>query len=366
MLKAVSWWSSQIFYDRYLLFMLSLVLSFSVGCVSLALPHVPHEYPEYTATPYESRLRQLTLPEDEAELEDVDPVTGEILILKGDSPSGLFLISPERPRMMQQLANGIQSPRSAALSKNTLIVNGSQFLTENVSGAISEADIFRYRLFATSKKTTAAAQFLAEGQGSIHGMDVSDDGKRVVFSSDNEMWMIMVETGQRYALGKGISPTWSPSGQQIVFTRPTEKIELFAANNRFNVTVTVGTLWRISWDGSQVTQLIPEKLSPNTTLEESAVSPDGKYVAFVRLRYKPLGNIGQANIKQIQAASRLSRASSNIWLLNLETSVQTKLTSHPGLDSSPKWSPDGKVIYFQSTRASSLAKEAQCVWALSL
>ena len=42
---------------------------------------------------------------------------------------------------------------------------------------------------------------------------------------------------------------------------------------------------------------------------------------------------------------------SEIWVRNLETNIQEKLTDHPSIDTSPSYSPDGKYITFNSDRS---------------
>jgi TolB protein len=42
---------------------------------------------------------------------------------------------------------------------------------------------------------------------------------------------------------------------------------------------------------------------------------------------------------------------SEIWVRDLETNLQEKLTDHPSIDTSPSYSPDGKYITFNSDRS---------------
>jgi dipeptidyl aminopeptidase/acylaminoacyl peptidase len=43
----------------------------------------------------------------------------------------------------------------------------------------------------------------------------------------------------------------------------------------------------------------------------------------------------------------------DLWLVNLDGSGLTRLTSDPAADNNPRWAPDGKSIYFLSTRSGS-------------
>jgi eukaryotic-like serine/threonine-protein kinase len=56
------------------------------------------------------------------------------------------------------------------------------------------------------------------------------------------------------------------------------------------------------------------------------LSPDAKLVAFAR------------------------GAPADIWWLDIDKKVSTKLTTDPGNDQNPRWSPDGKTVAFDSTR----------------
>ncbi|MFY2562692.1 LpqB family beta-propeller domain-containing protein [Corallococcus terminator] len=72
-------------------------------------------------------------------------------------------------------------------------------------------------------------------------------------------------------------------------------------------------------------------------LSSPRVSPDGKQVAYV-LRTTDL----EAN-----------RGRNDLWLVNIDGSGSRQLTSHPDSDSDPTWAPDGKSLFFLSSRGGS-------------
>lgn len=80
-------------------------------------------------------------------------------------------------------------------------------------------------------------------------------------------------------------------------------------------------------------------------VSEPAVSPDGKLVAFT-LRTTDLA---------------ANRGRTDVWLLDVATKGLRRLTTHEAGDSSPRWAPDGRTLYFLSTRSGSSQ-----VWKLSL
>jgi dipeptidyl aminopeptidase/acylaminoacyl peptidase len=74
-------------------------------------------------------------------------------------------------------------------------------------------------------------------------------------------------------------------------------------------------------------------------LSDPQVSPDGRYVAYV-LRETDM----EAN-----------KGTTDIWLLDLgqKQAQPRRLTSDPANDSSPRWAPDSRALYFLSTRGGS-------------
>ncbi|MGB9005793.1 MAG: S9 family peptidase [Candidatus Aminicenantales bacterium] len=72
-------------------------------------------------------------------------------------------------------------------------------------------------------------------------------------------------------------------------------------------------------------------------ISDPAVSPDGKRIVFV-LRTTDL----EAN-----------RGRTDLWLTDADGKNLRPLTTHPAADLNPRWSPDGKFVWFLSTRSGS-------------
>ena len=98
---------------------------------------------------------------------------------------------------------------------------------------------------------------------------------------------------------------------------------------------------------AQVRPLTADDVVRLKRISDPQVSPDGHYVAFV-LRETDV----EAN-----------RGRTDVWLLDLtqKDSTPRRLTQNEANDSSPRWAPDSRTIYFLSTRSG----QSQ-VWRLSL
>jgi dipeptidyl aminopeptidase/acylaminoacyl peptidase len=72
-------------------------------------------------------------------------------------------------------------------------------------------------------------------------------------------------------------------------------------------------------------------------LSDPQPSPDGRSVAFVVRTTDFEANKGR----------------NDVWLVSLDGSGLTQLTRHEAADTNPRWAPDGKSLYFLSTRSGS-------------
>ena len=68
-------------------------------------------------------------------------------------------------------------------------------------------------------------------------------------------------------------------------------------------------------------------------VEDPQIRPDGHAVAYVRMSYDIMTD----------------RPKSTLWLMDLDSGVQTPLASGPGSNGSPRWSPDGKRLAYVSS-----------------
>ncbi len=72
-------------------------------------------------------------------------------------------------------------------------------------------------------------------------------------------------------------------------------------------------------------------------ISDPQVAPDGRSVAFV------------VRVTDLAA----NRGATDLWLVGADGTGLRRMTSHSASDFSPRWSPDGKTIYFLSTRSGS-------------
>jgi Tol biopolymer transport system component len=77
-----------------------------------------------------------------------------------------------------------------------------------------------------------------------------------------------------------------------------------------------------------------------STLGSPALSPDGKWVAFTVTTVREAEN----------------KRHSEVWMVSADGGEPVRMTS-PSLESSnPRWSPDGRLLLFSSTRPNSKAR----------
>jgi Tol biopolymer transport system component len=147
-------------------------------------------------------------------------------------------------------------------------------------------------------------------------MDISPDGKRIVFDSNREgkiyIWTMSVEGGEMQRVTMidtwESCPKWSPDGREIAYC---------AAGMDGN-----SDIWVVPFEGGhsrQVTSYKGQDFWP-------AWSPSGKEIVYLSIKEETW----------------------EIWTIPVEGGEARRITTDEGVDHFPKWSPDGKWLLFRS------------------
>lgn len=107
--------------------------------------------------------------------------------------------------------------------------------------------------------------------------------------------------------------------------RDVARISWFPGGRELLVNVQDGRLFRIDGKTGERRPI----QAPMPGIQDAVISPDGKRVAF---------SYGVSE----------STYDNDVWMFDLVSGEQTKLTSSPGLQHDPAWSPDGTFVYFLS------------------
>lgn len=197
------------------------------------------------------------------------------------------------------VANPVVSPDGARLA----FLRGPGFISHD--------------LFVMDLATNASRQLTRELR-SIGGISWTPDGRSLVFSSNRQglfsLWRIAAAGGGEPELVSpvgpdSVSPSIASSGERMAYL-----------SRRVNI-----NLWRYPLEGPSQT---PERLVPSTRIStEPDYSPDGNQIVFASER----------------------SGSWEIWTCRSDGTQPRQLTNMPGQQSaSPRWTPDSKWIIFDS------------------
>jgi Tol biopolymer transport system component len=162
--------------------------------------------------------------------------------------------------------------------------------------------------------------------GKIEAPNWTRDGKALVYNADGRIWRIPVAGGEPVAIptGRNIKNNndhgISPDGTQLVISDQSEPDNL-------------SRIFVLPLAGSEAPRAMVRDAKARSYWH--GWSPDGKTLAYVR--------VGTDD------------DSYDIWAKDIAGGAARPLIVGPGVDDGPEYSPDGKYLYFNSTRSGAMA-----------
>ncbi|MFN3554677.1 MAG: PDZ domain-containing protein [Bacteroidales bacterium] len=198
----------------------------------------------------------------------------------------------------------------------------------------------------------------------IHSMAISPSGNRVLFDARGDIFSVPAGEGTIHNLTntqgvRAVFPTWSPDGKWIAYySDQTDEYEVYLLENK---------------EGAQPRQITS---GSKGWKYQAKWSPDSRYLVFFDRSMKlQLLDVNTGNIRIVDQPGAFeilsynfspdsrwitytnsnSNGQSSIWVYNIETRQNHRLTNHTFSDGNPVFSQCGNYLFFTSNRDFNLA-----------
>lgn len=252
--------------------------------------------------------------------------------------------------------------------------------TQGRGGTWGSADVIVYAASATGGLmqvpaqggTPAPATRLAAGQGSHRWPQFLPDGRRFIFSAalgqpeTRGVYLASLDGGEpRRILQVDTSAMYAPPGFLLYVSN-----DVLVAQ-RFDASVGAVTgdpsvlaqgaagivegMWRGGFSASNA-GVLANRTDAASRRQLAWTDRSGKVLRTITPELEGTGALGTMSHPAMAPDGRRvavflsAQGNPDVWVLNVESGVMSRFTSHPAADSTPLWKPDGTTIVFRSSR----------------
>ena len=223
-------------------------------------------------------------------------------------------------------------------------------------------------------------QLVFEGKRSGEGY-FSPDGKRLIFQSEREpgnpfyqQYILDLETGETTRVSPGMGKTtcgfFQPGTDRVLFASTHADSEAAAKQKAELEFRASGKQRRYSWDYDDTFDIFSAKQDGSDPVNlthspgydaEGSYSPDGKQIVFCSLRSAfPMEKLSAPDRERY---GKDPAYFGDIYIMNADGSNVRRLTTEPGYDGGPFFSPDGQRIVWRHFEENGMIAD---VWTMKL